>query len=129
MKCYTAGTHPGPGTILEGKLMRSSWKKWRLPVIMLGPFLILVVIFYFIPVILTAILAFTGMDSSMRWEFIELNNFRKLLADPNIGLILKNTVTYVLFTLVINVFFGFILALLTTYFIRWERTSLFFRTI
>lgn len=129
MNCYTAGTQLGPGTILGGNHVRINWNKWRLPAIMLGPFLILVIIFYFIPVILIAILAFTDMDSSMRWEFIGFNNFQKLFSDPNIGLILKNTMTYVLFTLVINVFFGFILALLTTYFIRRERTSLFFRTV
>jgi inositol-phosphate transport system permease protein len=104
-------------------------KKWKLPAIMLGPFLILISLFFFLPVLLIAILAFTGMDSSMRWEFNGFANFQKLVTDPNMLLIIKNTVTYVGFTLIINVVFGLVLAILTTYFIQKESVGLVFRTI
>ncbi|MEG6573364.1 sugar ABC transporter permease [Caldibacillus debilis] len=103
--------------------------KWKLPAVMLGPFLLLILLFFFLPVLLIAVLAFTNMDSAMRWEFHGLENFRKMIADPNIGLILKNTAVYVGFTLLINVFFGFFLALFTTYFIQRESLGLFFRTV
>ncbi|XJZ29130.1 carbohydrate ABC transporter permease [Bacillota bacterium Lsc_1132] len=96
---------------------------------MLGPFLILISLFFFLPVILIEILAFTGMDSSMRWEFNGLTNFRKLVTDPNILLIVKNTSMYVGFTLIINVAFGLVLAILTTYFIHKESVGLIFRTL
>jgi inositol-phosphate transport system permease protein len=104
-------------------------KKWKLPAIMLGPFIVLIFLFFFLPVVLIAILAFTSMDSAMRWDFNGLANFRKLVTDPNILLIVKNTVIYVGFTLLINVFFGLVLGILTTYFIQKESVGLFFRTI
>lgn len=109
--------------------MKSVVNKWKLPAIMLGPFIILIFLFFFLPVILIAILAFTNMDSAMRWDFNGLANFQKLVSDPNIFLILKNTVIYVGFTLFINVFFSLTLAILTTYFIQKESYGLFFRTV
>ncbi|OUM92499.1 MAG: ABC transporter [Parageobacillus thermoglucosidasius] len=96
---------------------------------MLGPFIVLIFLFFFLPVVLIAILAFTSMDSAMRWDFNGLANFQKLVTDPNILLIVKNTVIYVGFTLLINVFFGLVLGILTTYFIQKESVGLFFRTI
>lgn len=85
--------------------------------------------FLFLPVVLIAILAFTNMDSAMRWEFAGLANFQKLLADPNIMKIIKNTALYVGFTLLINVGFGFVLGILTSYYIQKESVGLIFRTI
>ena len=109
--------------------MKEIAKKWKLPAIMLGPFLILIVLFFFLPVILTGILAFTKMDSSMQWEFSGLLNFYKLFADPAVMKILRNTFFYVFFTLMINVFFSLTLAIITSYFIKSERYGLICRTI
>lgn len=109
--------------------MGSILRKWKLPALMLGPFIILITLFFFIPVILIAILAFTNMDSAMRWDFNGFANFKKMATDPNIFLIIKNTLEYVGFTLFINVFFGLSLGILTTYFIQRESIGLFFRTI
>jgi inositol-phosphate transport system permease protein len=110
-------------------ILAAFFRKWNVPILMLGPFLLLITIFYFLPVVLIAILAFTGMDSSMHWDFIGLANFQKMLTDPNILQILKNTFTYLFFTLCINVLFGLTLAILTTYFIQKESIGLVFRTI
>jgi len=107
----------------------SFYKKWKLPAIMLGPFIILIFLFFFLPVLLTAILAFTSMDSSMKWDFNGLENFRSIITDPNILLIVKNTAIYVFFTLLINVFFGLALGILTTYFVQREFIGLTFRAI
>lgn len=109
--------------------MGSLARKWKLPVLMLGPFITLIALFFFLPVLLIGILAFTSMDSSMQWDFNGLANFHKLVSDPNILLILKNTFTYLFFTLFINVFFGLALGILTTYFIQKESVGLTFRTI
>lgn len=109
--------------------MVSFYKKWKLPAIMLGPFIILIFLFFFLPVLLTAILAFTSMDSSMKWDFNGLENFRSIITDPNILLIVKNTAIYVFFTLLINVFFGLALGILTTYFVQREFIGLTFRAI
>ncbi|WP_129729571.1 carbohydrate ABC transporter permease [Ectobacillus funiculus] len=104
-------------------------KRWKLPAIMLGPFVILIFLFFFLPVILIAIIAFTNMDSAMNWTFNGLTNFHKLVTDPNIVQIIKNTVLYLGFTLLINVGFGLALGILTTYFVQKESVGLVFRTI
>ncbi|WKA45999.1 sugar ABC transporter permease [Geobacillus zalihae] len=109
--------------------MVSFYKKWKISAIMLGPFIILIFLFFFLPVLLTAILAFTSMDSSMKWDFNGLENFRSIITDPNILLIVKNTAIYVFFTLLINVFFGLALGILTTYFVQREFIGLTFRAI
>jgi inositol-phosphate transport system permease protein len=105
------------------------FRKWGFPTVMLGPFILLIAIFFFLPVILITILAFTNMDSAMQWTFNGLANFQRLFHDPNILEILNHTLVYVVFTLVINVIFGMILSIITTYFIQKESVSLFIRTI
>ncbi len=95
----------------------------------LGPFLFLVVTYFFLPVILTTALSFTGMDSKMEWNFVGLENFRRLFSDPIIPTIARNTAIYVILTCVFNVGFGFFLALLTTYFVERENIGLIFRSI
>lgn len=103
--------------------------RWGLPTVMLGPFILLISVFFFLPVVLIAILAFTSMDSAMRWDFNGLANLQKLISDPHFFEIIKNTVVYLFFTLLINVFFGLALGLLTTYFIKKESVGLAVRTI
>lgn len=105
------------------------FRRWGLPFIMLGPFLLLIAIFFFLPVLLIIILAFTNMDSAMQWTFNGIDNFKKLFQDPNMLEILNHTFVYVSFTLLINVVFALILAVITTYFIKNESVSLFIRTI
>src|SRR5690625_2276369 len=103
----------------------SLFKRLRLPAVMLGPFTILVLVFFFLPVVLVFLLSFTSMDSSMRWDFIGILNFKKLFMDINIVQITINTAKYVFFTLLINVLFGLTLGLLTTYFVQKESVGLF----
>jgi inositol-phosphate transport system permease protein len=111
------------------RLLNGVLRKWGIPSVMIGPFLILIAVFFFLPVVLIAVLAFTNMDSAMQWEFNGLQNFAKLLSDPNLVKILQNTFVYIFFTLLINVFFGFALGLLTTYFIQKDSIGLAVRTI
>ncbi|SDT51578.1 carbohydrate ABC transporter membrane protein 1, CUT1 family [Paenibacillaceae bacterium GAS479] len=104
-------------------------QKWGLPAVLLGPFLILITVFFIAPVVLIVILAFTNMDSSMVWDLNGLLNFKKMASDPNLGEIMLNTVFYVTLTLSLNIFLGLSLALLTTYFIKQESVGLIIRTI
>lgn len=104
-------------------------RRWGLPSVMLGPFVLLITVFFFLPVLLIAILAFTNMDSAMRWDFNGLANFNKLISDPHFFEIASNTVVYVFFTLLINVFWGLGLGLLTSYFIKKESIGLAVKTI
>lgn len=100
-----------------------------LPYILLAPFLILVVLFFFIPIIITGIMSFTDMNYAMKWNFIGFSNFKRIIEDPNFSELILNTVKYVLGTLSINVFFALFLAILTAYFIQNERMSTTYRTL
>lgn len=95
----------------------------------MAPFLLLIFFFYFIPVILTFIMSFTDMDFSLNWNFIGFKNYIQLFKDKNTGIVAINTLKYVFFTLIINVGFGFILALITTYFMKNENVGLLFKTL
>lgn len=100
-----------------------------LPYILLSPFLVLVIMFFLMPVIITGVMAFTNMDFSMQWNFVGFANFQRIIEDPNFVQLILNTVKYVLGTLSINVLFGLFLAIITAYFIQNERTSTTFRAI
>lgn len=115
---------PTNKTLMSPKLMQSLRSA---PFI--APFIILVFLFYLVPVLLTAVLSGTGMDFTMRFNFVGLKNFTRILSDSVLPQILHNTLVYVFFTCLLNVGFGFILALLTTYFIKNENIGLFFRTL
>src|SRR5690554_6037904 len=92
------------------------------------PFIIIIFLFYLVPVLLTAVLSGTGMDFTMKFNFVVLKNFSRIFNDSVLPQILNNTLVYVFFTCLINVVFGFILALLVTYFIKNDNISLAFRT-
>ena len=78
----------------------------------------LIILFYLIPVVLTVIMSFTGMDFTLEWKFVGLKNYIKLCQDKSAGIAALNTLKYVASTLLINVGFGFLLAITTTYFTK-----------
>lgn len=100
-----------------------------LPYLLLSPFLLLVILFFLMPVIVTAIMAFTDMDFAMQWNFVGFANFQRIIEDPNFNQLIWNTIKYVLGTLSINVLFALFLAILTSYFIQNERTSTTYRAV
>ncbi|HDM75762.1 MAG TPA: sugar ABC transporter permease [Deltaproteobacteria bacterium] len=67
--------------------------------IFISPAVVLVILFYFVPVVLTLLIAFTDMDRTLRWNFIGFENFAKLFGlrgrDPFIAKIIKNTLVYI----------------------------------
>lgn len=100
----------------------------------LSPFLILVSVLYVLPAILTCVMAFTNLDKSFDpadWMIANwtLKNFRRVLRDPNTPTIVMNTIIYVTTcitaTLVIDLFF----AIMTTHFIKSERSASFFKAV
>ena len=95
----------------------------------LTPFLILVTLLYILPAVLTVVMAFTGLDKTFVWKFIGMKNFRRVFMDPNTPIIVRNTLIYVgvciSATLVIDLFF----AIMTTYFIKSERSASIFKGI
>lgn len=79
------------------------------------PTILVVGVFFIVPVILTTLLGFTGMDYHFQWNFIGLGNYVKMTKDFLIPRILLNTVVYVFVTLIcFNTTFGLVLAILTS---------------
>lgn len=109
--------------------MSSKTKKRLLPYLMLSPFLILIIVFYLIPAILTGVMAFTDMDYLMEWNFAGIQNLIKIMKDFHIQEIFINTIKYVASVLSINVIFSLFLAILITYYIKNDKISMLFRTI
>lgn len=69
------------------------------------------------------------MDYAMEWNFIGFHNFEKMVTDPNFFQLVTNTIFYVGGTLLINVLFALLLALLSSYFIQHEKSGMFFRAL
>jgi inositol-phosphate transport system permease protein len=81
----------------------------------LGPFVLLTVVFFVAPALLTGLLALTDLDASFQGRLVGLENFRGFATDPLLPRVLLNTVVYVFFTLMcFNVGMGLLLALMTT---------------
>jgi len=89
------------------------------PLMFMGPAGVLVVAFFFIPVVIIIAISLTDMSSStgfQNWAWVQLENYRKIFIHPNSGPILWNTIKYVLLTLsLFNVGMGLVIALLSTH--------------
>ncbi len=97
----------------------------------MGPSVGLVLLFYFIPVILTFLIAFTDMGRTLIWRFIGLDNFARLFGvgsrDPLIPRILLNTIVYTLGALPLTIVGGLLIAVLS---MRMRPSAgLFFRSV
>jgi inositol-phosphate transport system permease protein len=88
------------------------------PLLFLGPAAILVLLFFFLPVILTALISFTNLATATfagRAHFVGLENYVRMLKSPYTAKIFKNTAIYVFFTLTLfNVGMALVISLLTT---------------
>ncbi len=80
------------------------------------PALILIVVFFLTPVVLTLLISFTDMDYKLQWDWIGLGNYYKMARDRWAHVILRNTIFYVIATLTcFNVGMALVLSLLTTH--------------
>lgn len=97
----------------------------------LGPAVLLVMIFFFVPVIILFIISLTDLSSSNFSDpltFVGLGNYTKLFNDRFFPKILRNTIVYVTLTLTFfNVGMALLMALLTTHIPR--RAGFFFRAL
>jgi len=86
------------------------------PAVFLLPATALIFLFFLLPVVTTLYLSLTNISiiTFRNPQWIGLANYRTLLADPFLPIILGNTARYVLFTLAFNVGMGLFLALLST---------------
>ena len=110
----TTPTAAAPKEGLMRRLRGASTGFW-----FMSPAAILVIMFFFIPSIIIFGLSLTNMTSStgfQNWDWVGLENYRKIFAHPDAGPIALRTVFYVVATLVLfNVGFALLLAVLTTH--------------
>lgn len=96
--------------------------------IFLLPSILLVIVFFALPVILTGVLSFTDMDFRFNWDFVGFQSYISMFTDFLVPTILKNTFLYVFLTLIFfNLGTALLLALLTTSIN--DRLGSFFRLI
>lgn len=85
----------------------------------MAPAALLVIVFFFIPSILIFGLSLTNMTTAtgfQNWDWVGLENYRKILAHPDAGPSALRTVFYVVSTLTLfNIGMALVLALLTTH--------------
>jgi len=94
----------------------------------LAPSLIVIAIFFLLPVVLTFLIGLTDMDYSFEWNWIGLGNYLNMFRDKWAAKILGNTLFYVFSTLILfNVGMALIISLITTHID--ERVGSVFRAI
>lgn len=101
-------------------------KFWGL---LLSPFALNQFIVVPITAIMVILISFTNMDYALKWDFTGWTNFRKVLADPKIGLIFWNTILFVFSTLLIKLFLGMFVAITSTYFMKNSTKGILLRSI
>ncbi|QTQ11077.1 sugar ABC transporter permease [Treponema parvum] len=95
----------------------------------LSPFLILISLFYIVPSILTIVMSFTSLDGAFIWEWYGFRNYIRIFKDPNTFVILRNTIVYIVVTIVFTLVLDLFIAIMTTYFIKSEKWSSFFKSL
>ena len=97
----------------------------------LAPAALLVIVFFFLPVLITLFLSCTDMSSSTGfagWNWVGLKNYITIIKHPDTPHNFWNTVKYVFLTLVFfNVGMGLVVALITTHIPK--KSGFFFRAI
>lgn len=92
------------------------------------PALLLTIVFFITPAIMTGSMSFTGLDYRFEWEWVGFENYTKMLRDSLIPKILLNTGVYTFATLILfNVTFALILALATNTID--DKAGLFFKAL
>ena len=100
----------------------SKLKSWLLPYAFLSPTLVVVTLFFFIPLVMVFILSFTNLDMTnfgiLKWwqpANWTLDNYVKIFTNRFFPRILNNTLMYVSMTLIFfNVGMALVIALITT---------------
>ncbi len=96
----------------------SLWRQYGTATFFMGPALVLVVLFFVAPVIITFGMSLTDMATTTglsNWQWTGLDNYQRLLRSRFTLIILGNTLFYVVITLVFNVLCGLGVALLSTH--------------
>jgi inositol-phosphate transport system permease protein len=92
------------------------WRTYATALFFMAPAAILVLLFFFVPVVLTLGIGLTDMSTATglsKWQWSGLDNFERIITSRFTSIIFLNTVFYVLVTLTFNVLVGLGVALLS----------------
>ena len=123
------GEMPGTSLAATGEGRAAAW--WRAnatALLFMGPAAVMVLLFFFVPVVITLALSLTDAATATglsNWQWIGFANFDQMFRGQFAGIVFRNTVFYVLATLAFNVLVGLGIALLSTH--VEERAGGFFR--
>ena len=104
------------GPVAQRTLKKRGKQEWFW---FLLPAFILVILFFFLPIVITFFISGTNMSTAtgfQNWEWVGVGNYQRVAAHPATGQHLWLTIKYVAFTLVFfNVGLSLVIALLTTH--------------
>ncbi|CAA9372853.1 MAG: ABC transporter, permease protein 1 (cluster 1, maltose/g3p/polyamine/iron) [uncultured Propionibacteriaceae bacterium] len=125
MTASSTSTGPRPARLRRGRYSRSQKQDIRAALLFISPWILGFLIFTAWPVIYSAYLSLTDYDVINAPNFIGLDNYRELLADPKIALSLWNTLYFTLIQVPVYVVVSLAFALLLN---QAGRSAGFFRT-
>src|SRR5712692_38959 len=85
------------------------WRRSGPALFFMGPAALLVLLFFFVPVILTMGIGLTDMSTATglsKWQWIGLDNFERIFTSRFTSIIFLNTVFYVVVTLAVSLLLG-----------------------
>jgi inositol-phosphate transport system permease protein len=118
-----------PEVTRESRLL-GWWRGNATALFFMAPAAIMVVLFFFVPVVLTLGMSLTDLATATglsRWQWIGLDNYQRIVTGRFTSIIFWNTIFYVATTLAFNVLVGLGVALLSTHVER--KTGTLFRAL
>ena len=99
---------------MERSLKKKYWAAQAKKSVLLIPALVLLLAFFIIPIVLTVYYSFTNMAltgaAAQNFQFIGLENYKRILSDPNTLVSIRNTFIFLIGSLVGQSVLGFLIA-------------------
>ena len=108
-------------------------KRKTFPFLLMSPFFIVTGIFVIIPICIMVAMSFTNMGLDLKWNFIGLDSYIKLLHDTSIPTIIARTLVFVVLGTVCSVLSSVFIAVVTTFYLdlvyKRETAGILFRIL
>lgn len=115
------------------KPLKNSSRRGLFSLLMMSPLYLLVIVFILVPIILMVVMSFTKMGLTLQWDFIGLQNYTKMFANPKMKEIIFRTLSFVVVNTVLSVAGSIFIVVITTYYLdivyRRENLGLLYRII
>ena len=99
---------------MDRSLKKKYWADQAKKSVLLIPALVLLLAFFIIPIVLTVYYSFTNMAltgaAAQNFQFIGLENYKRILSDPNTLVSIRNTFIFLIGSLVGQSVLGFLIA-------------------